>query len=165
MNTIPCPFDIKSFLVQFFQIDGTPRYLGDYNDIVADHFGLSVEARETSVFDGGTNSHSTGDNTELGARVGRIVSQTLVTEGIVKLVGVNTYEGINGPDSEMVDSPGMKAARTRSGVSYIIPSVKILRTIKRFADDEALLIAELSTKFDPKLVAIAVEHVNKTSVH
>lgn len=162
---LPTAGEIESFLTEFFKTDKSRYYLAEINRIVADHFGISEAAYNlltVDVGDTGTNAKST-EATVLGSRVGWVVTLNLKNKEVVKLVGVNVYESIEGPDDEMVDSSGMRAARTRAGVSFIVPSVKILRTIKRFADDEALLIAELSTKFDPKLVALAVEHVNKTT--
>ena len=162
---IPSNAQIETFLIAFFKTNKEPHYLADFNLIVADHFGLSVPAYELTtveVGDYGTNAKST-EATVLGSRVGWVVTLSLKEQGIVKLVDVNTYESIEGKDKPLTDSPGMRAARTRAGVSDIVPSVKILRTIKRFAKDEALLISELSTKFDPKLVELAVKFVNETT--
>jgi len=165
---LPTNGEIKAFLVDFFRTDVTPRYLVEYNTIVADHFKLSQESRELRKFDEGTNAHSEGDETELGARVGRLITQNLKKENVVKLViRENTYEGINGPDAVLKDSKGIRAAKTRAGLSEIYSSIRILRDGCRMTLDkiETLLTNNPSgTQFDPDLIRQAIQDLKDEPV-
>lgn len=167
-HKLPTNGEIKTFLVEFFRTDVTPRYLLEYNEIVANHFKLSQELRDLKQFDAGTNPHSEGDDTELGARVGRIISQNLKKEGVVKLVlQENTYEGINGPHPVLKDSSGIRAAKTRAGLSEIYVSIRILRDGCRMTLDkiESLLTNNpTGTQFDPELIRQAIKDLKDEPV-
>ena len=64
----------------------------------------------------------------------------LKDSGVVKLVDSNTYEHFSGPDKEVFDTPGQKASMTRQGMSFLIPSVKILRSC---GDDDETIVLKL----------------------
>lgn len=160
-DEIPPAPEIKQYLQDFFKTDKAPRHLTDINRVVADFFGISEEAFSLTLEEAGMPGHAkSSDQTALDSRVGCIVCFDLYPNDIVKRVGPNTFEGMSGPDKEMTDSPGLRAARTRAGVSEVMVSVKILKNTEQYKNDDEGIAKALSTKWAPKLVALAIKNVN-----
>ena len=156
--------ELQAYIESLFSDPLQSLHMADIYEAVKNHFDIADN--DPLMVDEGHHSHGIGlPANGLDKLVGLAVWK-LQTDGIIKLVGTNIYQNSSGPLPEALDTRGKKSARTRQGVSHIIPSVKILRGLNK---DDDTIVSELvncsigqSNGWTAELVKKAIEYVNRT---
>ena len=135
--TLPTHSEVKEHLDTLFSEDVTQSYtMTELYESVRDEFKVD----DTKLPEDGHHSHGKGiPPNELDKIVGFTVMGMKENQDI-KLVDSNTYEHFSGPDKEVFDTPGQRSSMTRQGMSYIIPSIKLLR---KCGDDDETIVLKL----------------------
>ncbi len=153
---IPPQSDVESFLTDYFKTTLEPHHISRILEVVADHFGVSIDAVNLKLEVLGRTGH--GNTATFLDTITAFAVMELHNRKLLKRVGPNQYENIHGPDAGYVKD--VKVRVSKRLVDEIAVMVKILQNTTKFKNDKTAIFCALCDRYDdPNAIELAIDQV------